>query len=225
VLPSDPLQSLYDLWLSLVDHLNIKAFVNLTLADSVRHGAQHLLFISCLGSSLANPSSSKDPREHRQGPQFHFSSLRGDSEPKDFRPEEYVVVIADTTLVRNFCHFDWEGSGLKVTGAARGPSIRWPLNLLHLDSCGYVDTCSLFLLQLVCVLHESQAWRCTRLRLFLCTEHGRWSLRQEAKLLLMLTALRISAEGQMVAWDHVVTLHWQRRKNGGNEKGTGGEKE
>uniref|UniRef100_A0A4W5QS82 Uncharacterized protein n=1 Tax=Hucho hucho TaxID=62062 RepID=A0A4W5QS82_9TELE len=130
VLPSDPLQSLYDPWLSLVGHLNIKAFVNLTLADSVRHGAQHLLFISCLGSGLANPSSSKDPREHRQGPQFQFPSLRGDSEPKDIWPEEYVGVITDTvkmlknlTLVCNFCHFDQEGSELKVTGAARGLSI------------------------------------------------------------------------------------------------------
>lgn len=49
ILPSDPLQCQYDSWLSLVDHLNIKAFVNLTLADSVRHGVQHLLFISGLG--------------------------------------------------------------------------------------------------------------------------------------------------------------------------------
>lgn len=51
-LPSDPLQSQYDSWLSLVDHLNIKAFVNLTLANSVRHGIQHLLFISGLGKCL-----------------------------------------------------------------------------------------------------------------------------------------------------------------------------
>nr|XP_057936628.1 solute carrier family 12 member 9 isoform X3 [Doryrhamphus excisus] len=48
-LPSDPLQSQYASWLTLVDYLNIKAFVNLTLADSVRHGIQHLLFISGLG--------------------------------------------------------------------------------------------------------------------------------------------------------------------------------
>lgn len=45
----DPLQSHYDSWLSLVDHLNIKAFVNLTLADSVRHGIQNLLFITGFG--------------------------------------------------------------------------------------------------------------------------------------------------------------------------------
>ncbi|KAJ7990622.1 hypothetical protein DPEC_G00302300 [Dallia pectoralis] len=53
-LPSDPLQARYDSWLSLVDHLNIKAFVNLTLADSVRHGIQHLLFISGLGGMRPN---------------------------------------------------------------------------------------------------------------------------------------------------------------------------
>ncbi|XP_067461961.1 solute carrier family 12 member 9-like isoform X2 [Thunnus thynnus] len=48
-LPSDPLQSRYDSWLSLVDHLNIKAFVNLTLANTVRHGVQNLLFITGFG--------------------------------------------------------------------------------------------------------------------------------------------------------------------------------
>ncbi len=51
-LPSDPLQSRYDSWLSLVDHLNIKAFVNLTLADSVRHGVQNLLFITGFGRQV-----------------------------------------------------------------------------------------------------------------------------------------------------------------------------
>ncbi|XP_050925985.1 solute carrier family 12 member 9 isoform X2 [Lates calcarifer] len=53
-LPSDPLQSHYDSWLSLVDHLNIKAFVNLTLADSVQHGVQNLLFITGFGGMRPN---------------------------------------------------------------------------------------------------------------------------------------------------------------------------
>lgn len=52
-LPSDPLQSRYDSWLSLVDHLNIKAFVNLTLANSVRHGVQNLLFITGFGRQVS----------------------------------------------------------------------------------------------------------------------------------------------------------------------------
>ncbi|KAJ8410677.1 hypothetical protein AAFF_G00186340 [Aldrovandia affinis] len=102
-LPSDPLQSRYDSWLSLVDHLNIKAFVNLTLADSIRHGVQHLLFISGLGGMRPNtlvlgfyddcppedtlqdpsavagdpsdaPSSLQDPEDR---PSFVFPALRG----------------------------------------------------------------------------------------------------------------------------------------------------
>ncbi|XP_076149314.1 solute carrier family 12 member 9-like [Alosa pseudoharengus] len=54
MLPADPLQSCYDSWFSLVDYLNIKAFISLTLADSVRHGIQHLLFISGLGGMRPN---------------------------------------------------------------------------------------------------------------------------------------------------------------------------
>lgn len=51
-MPSDPVQSSYDSWLSLVDHLNIKAFVNLTLADSVRQGVQNLLSITGFGRQV-----------------------------------------------------------------------------------------------------------------------------------------------------------------------------
>lgn len=53
-MPSDPLQSSHDSWLSLVDHLNIKAFVNLTLADSVRRAVQNLLFVTGFGSMRPN---------------------------------------------------------------------------------------------------------------------------------------------------------------------------
>lgn len=49
MLPSDPLQSQQESWLSLVDKLNVKAFVSLTLAPSVRHGVRQLLFTSGLG--------------------------------------------------------------------------------------------------------------------------------------------------------------------------------
>lgn len=48
-LPSDPLQPQQDSWLGLVDKLNVKAFVSLTLAPSVRHGVRQLLFTSGLG--------------------------------------------------------------------------------------------------------------------------------------------------------------------------------
>ncbi|XP_048361900.1 solute carrier family 12 member 9-like isoform X2 [Sphaerodactylus townsendi] len=54
-LPADPLPPQYDSWLQLVDRLNIKAFVNLNLSDSVRHGTQQLLFISGLGGIALTP--------------------------------------------------------------------------------------------------------------------------------------------------------------------------
>ncbi|XP_026518461.1 solute carrier family 12 member 9-like, partial [Terrapene carolina triunguis] len=47
-MPSDPIQAHYNFWLSLVDKLNVKAFVDLTLSPSVRQGTQHLLRITGL---------------------------------------------------------------------------------------------------------------------------------------------------------------------------------
>ncbi|KAM3605050.1 uncharacterized protein V6R79_019747 [Siganus canaliculatus] len=251
-LPSDPLQSSYDSWLSLVDHLNIKAFVNLTLADSVRHGVQNLLFITGFGGMRPNTlvlgfyddcapqdqfegkiipskghgldagSPSSLPQEQRSP---RFPSVRGAGEPRDLQEEEYVSVIADAVkmgknvaLARYFNQFNREevlGSGRKIGGlrSPAGPFVDvWPLNLLQPDSSSYVDICSLFLLQLASVLHESRAWSQARLRLFLCVEAGCClKEEEERKLHEMLRELRISAQVHMVAWDQVVALHWQRR--------------
>ncbi|XP_057712439.1 solute carrier family 12 member 9-like [Corythoichthys intestinalis] len=252
-LPSDPMQSCYDSWLSLVDHLNIKAFVNLTLADSVRRGVQNLLFITGFGGMRPNTLvlgfyDDCPPRDHLQGkvilppdkssdeacpkpdvgePLFpFFPNLRDADKPKDVNEEDYVAIITDAvkmgknvTLARYFSQFNREdvlrsGRKNKTRPGTAGPFVDiWPLNLLRPDSRGYVDICSLFLLQLACVLHETRAWSQATLRLFLCVEEGR-SLRdeEEAKLRLMLKELRMSAQVEMVAWDQVVALHWQRQR-------------
>ncbi|XP_070830792.1 solute carrier family 12 member 9-like [Chaetodon trifascialis] len=252
-LPSDPLQSSYDSWLSLVDHLNIKAFVNLTLADSVRHGVQNLLFITGFGAMRPNTLvlgfyDDCTPQDHLQGkillstgygldavsPSIDpgeqrspcFPSVRGAEEPKDLQEEEYVSVIADAvkmgknvTLARYFNQFNREevlGSGGKIRGhrSMPGPFVDvWPLNLLRPDSTGYVDICSLFLLQMAGVLHETRAWSQARLRLFLCVEAGcSLKVEEETKLRAMLKELRLSAQVQTVTWDQVVALHWQRQE-------------
>ncbi|KAG1958932.1 solute carrier family [Pimephales promelas] len=52
LLPSDPVQPQYNFWLSLVDKLGVKAFVDLTLSPSVRQGTQHLLRITGLGETF-----------------------------------------------------------------------------------------------------------------------------------------------------------------------------
>ncbi|KAM4566727.1 solute carrier family 12 member 9 [Odontesthes bonariensis] len=255
-LPSDPLQAQYDSWLSLVDQLNIKAFVNLTLADSVRHGVQHLLFISGLGGMRPNtlvlgfyddclpedklidpslsPSQSTDPlspsQELEQPPLFHFASLRGSRDRQDYGefgdgkvlgPQEYVAIITDAmkmlknvVLARYFNNFD-RTQVLSPPSSSPGKGAVfvdvWPVNLLRPDSCSYVDTCSLFLLQLACILNMVRAWRKATLRLFLCVEEGRSVRGSEQKLGQLLKDLRIKAHVYPVPWDQVVSLHWQRQ--------------
>ncbi|XP_060743958.1 solute carrier family 12 member 9 isoform X2 [Tachysurus vachellii] len=256
VLPSDPLQCQYDSWLALVDHLNIKAFVNLTLADSVRCGVQHLLFISGLGGmrpntlvlgfyddippqdqlqdrsfhssrSMESPIFSEDPED----PLFHFPPLRGSIDGawqgKAIDPQEYVSVIADAVkmlknvaLARYFCQFDHTQT--RQTGVFVDV---WPVNLLRPDSCSYVDTCSLFLLQLACILNMTRAWRKARLRLFLCVETGRSLKEAERKLGQLLKELRMKAAIYTVPWDAQVALHWQRQSSSRKRKKNGEETE
>ncbi|XP_062381036.1 solute carrier family 12 member 9-like [Sardina pilchardus] len=244
MLPADPLQSCYDSWFSLVDYLNIKAFISLTLADSVRHGIQHLLFISGLGGMRPNilvlgfyddcppkdnlqdcvlSASAHSAKEQKRI--FHFPSVCSDrmsgeaASAKHLSIEEYVYVIADAVkmqksvaLARYFCSFNQSEVLARAKPGQSGLYIDvWPLNLLRPDNCGYVDTCSLFLLQLACVLHMSHAWRHARLRLFLCVEVGSCVQGAEEMLQQMLKDLRMTADVYTVPWDHVVALHGQRR--------------
>ncbi|XP_071391006.1 solute carrier family 12 member 9 [Centroberyx affinis] len=124
-LPSDPVQQQYNFWLSLVDKLGVKAFVDLTLSPSVRQGTQHLLRITGLGgmkpnmlvlgfydsctpedfflqdtafcdSSVGNGSDG----EYNFGIdlpslQAHFPPVRHMESPRWLSPEEYVGIISD----------------------------------------------------------------------------------------------------------------------------------
>ncbi|XP_077204221.1 solute carrier family 12 member 9-like isoform X2 [Paroedura picta] len=238
-LPADPLPAQSDSWLQLVDRLNIKAFVNLTLSDSVRHGTQQLLFISGLGGMRPNtialgfydnaPSQDGLP----QHPAFRggkdpaawlpFPPLWDSAQRRRLTPHEYVAIVADAVKMQRNVLLARAFDQLKLPqelGWRAQPLIDvWPINLLRPDSARYVDTCSLFLLQMACVLAMTRAWRRAHLRLFLCVESGTRPRGQEDKLRQLLKDLRILADIHMVPWDEAVALHWHSRKEAASDAG------
>ncbi|XP_073482576.1 solute carrier family 12 member 9-like [Aquarana catesbeiana] len=228
VLPSDPLQPRTDSWLQLVDELNIKAFVNLTLSNSVRYGAQQLLFITGLGGMRPNTvilgfytrSTPEDllrnDQELDRSTPFVYTSTGRMPPSENFSAWEYVAIISDSikmsknvVLARYFSEFD-RSSICSLKGKDTYIDV-WPLNLLRPDSATYVNTCSLFLLQMACVLNMVRSWKKAKLRLFLCVERDSGLRGQEVKLKQLLKDLRIKASIQTVIWDSVVALHWHKQ--------------
>ncbi|XP_069473644.1 solute carrier family 12 member 9-like [Ambystoma mexicanum] len=238
-LPSDPLQDKYDFWLQLVDRLNVKAFVNLTLSDSVRHGIQQLLFISGLGGMRPNTVvlgfyDNCPPRDFLEeesalarkssegiftgppGMEVNFPPVRKGMSPGRLSSKEYVFMIADSikmlknvVLARYFSDFH---KAQAFAHGGKGAYVDvWPVNLLRPDSNSYVDTCSLFMLQMACVLTMVRSWKRAKLRLFLCMESASPRPVQEEKLRQLLKELRIHALIQTVNWDDVVALHWHKQ--------------
>uniref|UniRef100_A0A8C4IWV1 Solute carrier family 12 member 9 n=1 Tax=Dicentrarchus labrax TaxID=13489 RepID=A0A8C4IWV1_DICLA len=247
-LPSDPVQQQYNFWLSLVDKLGVKAFVDLTLSPSVRQGTQHLLRITGLGGMKPNTLvlgfyDSCTPEdfflqdtafcdssigrgtegEYNFGVdlpslQAHFPPVRHVESPRWLSPEEYVGIISDAIkmsknvcLARYFFQLEGEGKDSKVDGSERTIDV-WPLNLLQPGSRDYEDVCSLFLLQMACVLNMSNKWRHARMRIFLNVETESsdqgWVVNEET-FRELLRKLRIRASIKIVPWDTVVQHHIQ----------------
>lgn len=145
--------------------------------------------------------------------QAHFPPVRHVESPRWLSPEEYVGIISDALkmnknvcLGRYFFQLEGEGKDSKVDGSERTIDV-WPLNLLQPSSSDYEDVCSLFLLQMACVLNMSSRWRHARMRIFLNiqTESGDqgWVVNEES-FRELLRKLRIRASIKIVPWDSVV---------------------
>lgn len=191
-----------------------------------------LVDVSMSTSQSSDPSGPSQELD-QQPPPFHFSPLRRASDRPDggelgdgkvLGAQEYVSIIADAmkmlknvVLARYFNTFD--RTQVLAPPSSSGVFVDvWPVNLLRPDSCSYVDTCSLFLLQLACILNMVRAWRKATLRLFLCVEEGRSVRGSEEKLGQLLKELRIKAQIHPVPWDQQVALHWQRQGKWGKKR-------
>ncbi|XP_075703484.1 solute carrier family 12 member 9 isoform X2 [Rhinoderma darwinii] len=254
MLPSDPVQAHYSFWLSLVDKLNVKAFVDLTLSPTVRHGTQQLLRITGLGGMKPNTlvlgfyddatpedyflqdsaftpglSPNDDPfGVDATSLQAHFPPVRSPETPHHLVPKEYVAIICDAlkmhkniVLARGFPSL--ERPGTSSSSSALYIDV-WPLDLLRPQASAYVDVCSLFLLQMACILNMAASWRRYQLRVFLCVESGggggsssgnKGLLAAEIKFRELLIKLRIRAAIRVVDWDRVAVLRGQGGEHSG----------
>ncbi|KAI6183905.1 Solute carrier family 12 member 9 [Aphelenchoides bicaudatus] len=229
----DPLQQIYPYWLSLVDYLKIKAFVELTLTDSVRAGIQQLIRLSGLGAMKPNTvvigfheqqSAEAVLNENHLLKDLKYSKI-GRSEvveyftSMDFMPRQlnivdsrldsstYVDILNDVmNLNKNLVIARHFGQFDREMQSGKRFIDVWPSHLFKPEDNGLRwDNSSLFVLQLACILSMSSKWKSTKLRVFICVNSLQDMHFQEKQLHSLLEQLRINAKTVMVPWDHVVS--------------------
>ncbi|GAB1606480.1 solute carrier family 12 member 9-like [Argonauta hians] len=197
---TDPTQEDYSRWLSLIDHLKIKAFPEITMASSVSEGFIHLARVSGLGGMKPNtvcfgfyddaaPVDSLRNSRTRQGnvPNSvedgspdniweQFGPIRSDSQSHGVdSPKEFVGFIRDCLkMQKNICicrHFNQLDKNVFLSSKSEHFIDVWPLNFFQPETSNYFDITCLYMLQLACILHMVPKWKKhTTLRVFLCVD-------------------------------------------------------
>ncbi|XP_063984518.1 solute carrier family 12 member 9 [Diachasmimorpha longicaudata] len=181
----DPTIEEYPKWLSLVDHLKVKAFVELTITKTVREGLQHLIRISGMGAMKPNTIvlgfyDEETPRDFFRESKYatdvfdqHTQScfpIRSVDEPRPLDGVHYVGMCNDVLrmkknlcLCRNFHLLDKNQMG-------KGRSFEfidvWPVNFFNPTDQDPFDTTSLFMMQLACIINMVPSWKALTLRVF-----------------------------------------------------------
>ena len=196
---SDPCQEQHSIWLRLIDTLRIKAFVEVTMAGSIREGVQQLIRTSGLGGMKPNTiclgfydeAAQEDTftcrvaGQNRRRIKFYtrdeweddfmqgFLPPRNPHEMKSLMAVEYTEMLRDVfKMKKNLCLFR-HFHALNKDDIFKSKDLHidvWPINLFKPESANYFDNTCLFMLQLACILHMVPKWRSsTRLRIFMCT--------------------------------------------------------
>ncbi|PAA93191.1 hypothetical protein BOX15_Mlig032640g1 [Macrostomum lignano] len=226
----DPSEEAMPEWLSIVDELKVKAFVELTVAPDVRAGAQQLIRISglggmkpntvCLGfyesAAVREAARVADQQSHEPGvinlsasPSQHHGWFSTSSSTRDVAtPGDYTRLLGDVLqmgkellVLRHMHALDSNGLG----GRGKRQIDVWPVNFFQPGLKGYIDTTCLLQLQFACILNSSRRWRrdC-RIRVFLCVDAGSNLDELTKQLDLLLGDLRIQAQTHILDWQHVV---------------------
>ena len=225
--PTDPLAEKSADWLSLIDHLKVKAFVELTMSSSIRRGVEQLMRVSGIGAMKPNTvlMGFYDDTQHLDdlsspGSPFYNAELGRmlDSEIEErMSPREFVGIIEDTLklqknicLCRNFQSLDRtevfssETKFRKRAGRKKYLDV-WPVNFLTpFEETDLADNTSLFMFQLSCIVNMVPKWRSHLLRVFMCVGAADNNVSsKEQELQKLLEMLRIKAETCVLVWDHL----------------------
>ena len=224
--PTDPILEEYPLWLSLLDKLKVKAFVEVTLAPTILDGLHHLVRIAGLGAMKPNTIlfgfyDETEPsdffNEHR------FEELKNARIGKDvflslqnregdrMSKIEFVQMVDDAlyfmsknvVLARHFHRLD---KGAIVRSSTPLHIDVWPVDFLIPNaSVTTIDNNWMYIMQLSCILHMVPGWKKhTTIRIFMCVADATDdTTRHQRHWQSMLNMLRINARIITVRYDHL----------------------
>ncbi|XP_041983839.1 solute carrier family 12 member 9 isoform X2 [Aricia agestis] len=186
----DPLAEDHKYWLKLIDHLKVKAFVELCLAESVRAGAAQLTRLSGLGAMkpdtvLLGFRDTAPPRDFFLDPTSPYKTEEFDLDTEHIFPArktasllsagEYVGIVSDVLCVRKNVCLCRNFHTLDMAAVERRSA-----HLQHIDVwlveplCPHADPFTvraLFALQLAAVVRSARGWTHLRLRVHVVESH------------------------------------------------------
>ncbi|KRT83017.1 Amino acid permease, partial [Oryctes borbonicus] len=222
-------------WLNFVDHMKVKAFVELTVAKTIRDGFQHLMRLSGMGAMKPNTVvlgflDKEQPQDFLTNTESTYvsSAFADDVFPihstSKLEPVEYVRMMGDVLrMKKNLCicrNFHKLIKDKKRSGQKQYIDV-WPVNLLNPGENDAFDITSLFMMQLACIVNMVPQWSKSILRICVCDEETRSSfslnsnlLSNSNKLRNLLNMLRISAQIYSIGeWDNVLELQSNDTEN------------
>lgn len=189
-------------------------FYDNTLPEDLLHNTQFLRKRRFLNYGINGSSTQSNLNQLNSYMVPQFDALRGpnDSSKPRLDVEDYVDIIRDVLkMKKNLCISRRVNTLRKSHIRSKTAPIYidvWPLNFLIPELCAQLDSTSLFMLQLACILNMVSVWKSAQLRIFLCTDNldAQENARRKSRLEDLLNQLRIQAITCLVPIESVKNL-------------------